>query len=138
MYCKTEDDLSHVDAGKTYKIADCARFPIQETFRCKTALCLLRSLPHLDGEERLDALVQLGELMYQSHAEYGLIGLGDPSTDRIVANLREMGVGEGVYGARVSGGGSGGTVVILCSIAALPRIEDLAAKTTPSFSGLIR
>jgi galactokinase len=37
-----------------------------------------------------------------------------PETDRMVEAIQRLGVDRGLYGARISGGGSGGTVVILC------------------------
>jgi len=44
-----------------------------------------------------------------------------------------------VYGARISGGGSGGTMAILCEKRALPAIVELATKLTfgKPFPGLI-
>lgn len=69
------------------------------------------------------ALAHIGELMVHAHLGYSSIGLGAPATDRIVAEARRV---EGVFGARVSGGGSGGTVVVLCSEAAVPALRTLA------------
>ena len=49
----------------------------------------------------------------QSHESYSAVGLGNEYTDKIVELVREAGPLKGVYGARVSGGGNGGTVCIL-------------------------
>ena len=49
----------------------------------------------------------------QSHESYSAVGLGNEYTDKIVEMVRETGATNGVYGARVSGGGNGGTVCIL-------------------------
>jgi L-arabinokinase len=57
--------------------------------------------------------VRLGELMYGSHASYGQCGLGSPGTDRLVELVRREGTASGLYGARITGGGSGGTVAVL-------------------------
>ena len=57
--------------------------------------------------------VQLGELMYESHASYGRCGLGSPGTDRLVELVRAEGPAGGLYGARITGGGSGGTVAVI-------------------------
>jgi galactokinase len=56
---------------------------------------------------------KLGELMYQSHASYSACGLGSHGTDLIVSLIRAEGPASGLYGARITGGGSGGTVAIL-------------------------
>jgi galactokinase len=52
-------------------------------------------------------------LMYQSHYAYTECGLGCESADLIVSLVCEEGVANGLYGAKISGGGAGGTVVIL-------------------------
>jgi L-arabinokinase len=69
---------------------------------------LLEQAP-LDRER----LQLLGELMYQSHASYGACGLGSRETDRIVSLVRQAGASAGLYGAKITGGGSGGTVAVL-------------------------
>jgi L-arabinokinase len=55
----------------------------------------------------------LGELMYQSHASYKACGLSVAGTDRLVELVREAGPAQGLYGAKITGGGSGGTVAVL-------------------------
>ena len=57
--------------------------------------------------------MRLGALMYESHASYSACGLGSAGTDRLVALAREAGVARGIYGAKITGGGSGGTVAVL-------------------------
>ena len=51
--------------------------------------------------------------MYESHASYSACGLGSDGTDRLVALAREAGSRSGIYGAKITGGGSGGTVAML-------------------------
>ena len=51
--------------------------------------------------------------MYQSHGSYSACGLGSDGTDLLVALAREAGSAQGIYGAKITGGGSGGTVAIL-------------------------
>src|SRR5512143_1738516 len=55
----------------------------------------------------------MGELMYQSHESYSACGLGSPGTDALVRLVREAGPKYGLYGARITGGGSGGTVAVI-------------------------
>ncbi len=55
----------------------------------------------------------MGELMYQSHYAYTETGLGNEATDLLVQLAREQGPGRGIFGAKVTGGGAGGTVAVL-------------------------
>ena len=58
-------------------------------------------------------LVEMGALMYGSHASYTACGLASDGTDLFVELVRERGQSSGLYGAKITGGGSGGTVAIL-------------------------
>jgi galactokinase len=51
--------------------------------------------------------------MYQSHYSYTECGLGCEATDRLVEFVREEGVKSGLFGAKITGGGAGGTVAVL-------------------------
>jgi L-arabinokinase len=51
--------------------------------------------------------------MLESHAGYQSVGLGEAVTDRIVELVRARGLDHGIAGARISGGGSGGTVAMM-------------------------
>lgn len=46
----------------------------------------------------------------------------------MVEGVRSLGALKGFYGARVSGGGSGGTVVVLLDKTSLPSLTRLARK----------
>ncbi len=62
----------------------------------------------------LDALIEAGELMYASHWSYGQrCGMGSIETDVLVNCIRERGPARGLYGAKVTGAGCGGTVAVL-------------------------
>ena len=50
--------------------------------------------------------------MFQSHDSYSSCGLGSDGTDALVALVRES-AGDHLYGAKITGGGSGGTVAVL-------------------------
>ena len=60
-----------------------------------------------------EQLAVLGELMYQSDAGYRRLGLGSDGTDEIVRLVRSLGPRRGLFGAKITGGGSGGTVCVL-------------------------
>jgi galactokinase len=69
---------------------------------------------------------ELGELMAESHTGYSACGLGTARTDAIVEAARKAGWARGLAGARVSGGGSGGTVVVLGREDAEPLVREIA------------
>jgi L-arabinokinase len=127
-YRAVDDPLSKIVPGRRYPVRAAVRFPIEENFRCALAESLLRS-PH-GG-----ALAQVGELMLQSHEGYSAMGLGCPETEEMVDALVKIGPHGGIYGARVSGGGSGGTVVVLLANRALPTLRGLAKRMCSSENG---
>jgi len=116
------DPLSTVVPGRKYPVRAAVSFPIEENARAERAVALLRGRGKLSHRARC---IALGELLYASHAGYSAMGLGCPETDEMVAAIRALGPSKGFYGARVSGGGSGGTVVVLLEKAALPKLEAL-------------
>jgi L-arabinokinase len=65
------------------------------------------------GSSSEDQWTQLGELMRQSHASYRACGLASRGTDLLVELVRREGPAAGLYGARITGGGCGGTVAVL-------------------------
>jgi L-arabinokinase len=106
-YSSTSDTVTRVDPSRMYKVLRPTAHPVYEHHRVEAFRQLLM------GSSSEEQWTSLGELMYQSHASYSACGLGSPATDRIVDLVREEGPDQGLYGARVTGGGSGGTVAIL-------------------------
>jgi L-arabinokinase len=75
------------------------------------------------------ALESAGRLMYASHWRYGhRIGLGARETDLLVSLAREAGPAAGLYGGKITGGGSGGTVALLAAPDARPTVDAIAAE----------
>jgi len=111
-YQSTIDDATQVLPGVNYKLLACTRHPVHENFRVHLFSQLLQQFPK--SGDKTTALKMLGELMYQSHMSYTSVGLGNDATDEIVDLIKRSGAESGVFGARVTGGGSGGTVVALC------------------------
>jgi L-arabinokinase len=72
--------------------------------------------------------IRLGDLMYESHASYSACGLGSDGTDRLVALVRQAGTERGIYGAKITGGGSGGTVAILADAEAGETVRTIARR----------
>lgn len=98
-----------VDPAQEYQVRAAAAFPVYENFRARLFQTLLGD-PSAAGR---DGLWLMGELMLASHDGYSRSGLGHPGTDRLVELAMAEGPAQGIFGAKASGGGSGGTVVIL-------------------------
>jgi L-arabinokinase len=103
----TTDPVTIVEPDRTYGVRQPAAHPVQEHFRVR---CFAA---HFQAPLEEIALKLLGELMYQSHASYSACGLGSDGTDLLVELVEAAGPDAGLYGAKITGGGCGGTVVVL-------------------------
>jgi galactokinase len=120
-YRGTTDLVTSIERERTYAVRAPTAHPVYESFRVQKFAELLRSqLARPDHPEAL------GELMYQSHASYSACGLGSPGTDELVKLVRAAGASRGLYGAKITGGGSGGTVAVLGRRDAGPAIAEVA------------
>lgn len=72
------------------------------------------------------SLKDLGELMFASHASYSACGLGSDGTDLLVELVKQT--KQDLYGAKITGGGSGGTVAVLGRRGAGERVKEIAEK----------
>ncbi|GAB4854102.1 D-arabinose 1-dehydrogenase (NAD(P)(+)) [Ancistrocladus abbreviatus] len=113
-YGDHNDPVTVIDPKRSYNVKAAARHPIYENFRVKAFKALLTSAASDDQ------LTALGELLYQCHYSYSACGLGSDGTDRIVQLVQEMQHSKSskpedkaVYGAKITGGGSGGTVCVI-------------------------
>ena len=87
---------------------------IYENARVKQFIAALKNVDN-DPEHTPDYLGEAGDLMYESNASYrDLAGLGSPEVDGLVNIARKIGKRGGIYGAKITGGGGGGTVALLC------------------------
>ena len=118
-YQGTTDLVTRVDPSRTYAIRTPTAHPIHEHERVDGWAQQLRSTQSPDA-------ARLGSLMYESHASYSACGLGSEGTDRIVALARERGLAREVYGAKITGGGSGGTVAVLAGAEAGETVRAIA------------
>lgn len=121
-YRATTDPVTKVDPARTYAVQIPAAHPVHESFRVRTFIELL------DGVMTEQRLSLLGELMYSSHESYSACGLGSTGTDWLVEMVREAGPERGLYGAKITGGGSGGTVAVLAAAGAHAAIEEIALR----------
>jgi L-arabinokinase len=103
----TTDSVARISPERSYAVRVATAHPIYENDRVRRFADLLSKTP---DEERLELM---GKLMYQSHASYSACGLGSGGTDLLVQMVREAGPTSGLYGARITGGGSGGTVAVI-------------------------
>ena len=117
------DRVTRVDPGRTYAVRQPTAHPIYEHRRVESFRGLFEAGPKTQAE-RLD----LGELMYQSHASYGACGLGSSGTDRLVELVRAAGPSSGLYGAKITGGGSGGVVAVLGAAGARRALENIGRR----------
>ena len=97
-----EDVTYHVRANTKYAVAENARVQLF------SELSRGASITHSKRSYQL-----MGEQMYQSHQGYSECGLGAKATDYLVELCRKEGIANGIYGAKITGGGAGGTVAIL-------------------------
>jgi len=117
------DPVTQVDPTRTYRVRHPTAHPIYEHHRVQYFRNLLQR-----GAEREEDRFMLGELMYQSHASYGTCGLGSGGTDRLVALVRKAGTAGGLYGAKITGGGSGGVVAVLARAGSQAAVEGIAGE----------
>jgi L-arabinokinase len=115
------DHVTKIDPERLYAVRQPTAHPIYEHLR-------VRLFRHLLAEQTVseEQLLLLGELMYQSHGSYSSCGLGSGGTDRLVEMIREAGAASGVYGAKITGGGSGGTVAVLTRRGAYEQVKLIA------------
>ncbi|KAJ4848445.1 D-arabinose 1-dehydrogenase (NAD(P)(+)), partial [Turnera subulata] len=112
-YADHNDPVTVIDQKRLYAVTASAKHPIYENFRVKAFKALLTSA---SSDEQLTAL---GELLYQCHYSYSACGLGSDGTDRLVRLVQEMQHSKSasedgtLYGAKITGGGSGGTVCVI-------------------------
>jgi L-arabinokinase len=107
---KTHDDpVTKISPDATYHVAGPTRHPVEENERVLKFMDALRAAK--DGDEQ--ALATAGECMYGAHQSYrGNCHLSTEEVDFLVEAVRQRGVKCGLYGAKITGGGTGGTVAV--------------------------
>lgn len=113
-YADHNDTVTVIDPKRQYAVKAPTKHPIYENFRVETFKALLTAAI-TDGQ-----LSSLGELMYQCHYSYSDCGLGSDGTDRLVKLVQEMQHRKSshdgrssLFGAKITGGGSGGSVCVM-------------------------
>jgi len=103
------DPFTSVRPEVNYPVRGVTRYAVEENWRVNVFFGLI-SKPFVVMDENTAHL--LGELMYQSHLGYSQCGLGSKATDKIVELVRSE-KANGLVGAKITGGGAGGTVAVL-------------------------
>lgn len=111
QYGPTVDKVTSVDPKRVYHVQAAADHHVLEAQRVRDFVALLR-----DGKAgSVEHLTQAGALMLAAHESYGNNAkLGCAETDLLVRLVMARGPKQGFYGAKITGGGSGGTVAVLC------------------------
>jgi L-arabinokinase len=124
---KTHDDpVTKIQPDATYRVAGPTRHPIEENERVLEFIDALRAARK--GNE--EALVAAGECMYAAHASYrDNCRLSTPEVDFLVDAVRQRGAKEGLFGAKITGGGTGGTVAVFGTLDALKKhVPEIATE----------
>jgi len=130
---KLDHDTLAVDPARIYKVRSRAEHIIYENKRVHEFASYV-SKARRTGDEA--DLATAGDLMYASHWSHSQrCGVGTLETDLIIAALRERGPARGFFGAKSTGYGTGGGVVVLmrdtpeCHDALALLLNDLSKRT---------
>ena len=131
------DEATHIEPLVEYPIRSATAHPVHENARAKSLEHLLvsvnnfrlpqgehsqTSLPETLARKAPEGILQdppdrqrlllkaMGALMHASHSSYTACGLGCSEADKIVACVKQS---PSLFGARLSGGGAGGSICIL-------------------------
>jgi L-arabinokinase len=114
---KTHDDpVTTIQPDATYRVLGPARHPVGENERVLKFIAALQAAR--EGDEK--SLVTAGELMYGAHDSYrDNCRLSVSEVNFLVEAVRKRGPENGLYGAKITGGGTGGTVAVFGQLSAL-------------------
>jgi len=115
------DSVTHVEDSVSYPIRASTAHPIYENYRVNQFASILKQW------RGLDQAAQLGDLMLGSHQSYTDCGLGSERTDLIVELVKDD-KQSSLFGGRITGGGSGGTVAVLGKRGATESLTRLVEK----------
>jgi len=105
-YGSHDDSETEIDYTFIYSVKGPALHPIYERSRVEKFSLLIES-----KESKANLGTQLGLLMHASHEAYQNLGLDSRMTNLLYSITKSN--DHGIFGGKISGGGSGGTVCIL-------------------------
>ena len=122
-YRGISDTATVVLPDRRYPVRRAAQHPVEEQDRVDRFAKLLADL-----SQRPNSATEIGRLMYGSHESYSACGLGSDGTDRLVELVKDVGAARGLFGAKITGGGSGGTVAVFGRSDAEHLVREIAAR----------
>lgn len=130
------DPITKIQPDATYRVLGPTLHPVYENERVLHFIDCLNTATKKHGKNT-DALVEAGECMFGSHASYrDNCLLSVPEVDFLVDAVRSRGPQKGLYGAKITGGGSGGTVAIFGNREALSKEVPAIAVEYKRLTGL--
>jgi galactokinase len=114
---RTHDDpVTTIQPDATYRVAGPTRHAVEENERVLRFIDLLRAAR--DGEH--EPLEAAGRCMFDAHDSYrDNCRLSVPEVDFLVDAVRQRGAATGLFGAKITGGGTGGTVAVFGTLEGL-------------------
>jgi L-arabinokinase len=116
-YSVTSDAATRVDPDAEYAVRGATDHHVHEAQRVRNFVTFLEQAgampPH--SPERGLTLDKAGHLMYASHVSYTRDALLGADEADVLVELVRSNEREGFYGAKITGGGSGGTVAVLAN-----------------------
>jgi len=125
-YGEHNDPATQIDPQVLYPVRSRTAHPIYENDRVLKFIDLLNNANETGQENYIR---QAGKLMLASHQSYDRnCDLSCPEVDKLVAIVKNEGSTIGLYGAKITGGGSGGTVAVLGKKKTLKEAIDIVAQ----------
>ena len=129
-----DDPITRIQPDAVYRVLGPTLHPVYENQR------VLKFIDHLkaaSSEKSEAALVAAGGCMFAAHDSYrDNCLLSVPEVDFLVDAVRTRGPQKGLYGAKITGGGSGGTVAIFGNKTALASELPAIAREYKRLTGL--
>jgi len=116
------DVLTEVQPTSTYRVRAATSHPVFE--QCRAS----EFRDRMQGGQGVAEAERLGALMRAAHESYTACGLSSTGTDRLVQLVAEEGQQAGLFGAKITGGGSGGTVAVLGLSSAEAAVERVVRR----------
>ena len=111
QYGDIYDNVTTINPAEKYPILNATRHAIFENSRVEKFQKAFLSINKTLSKKTPYKL--MGSFMDESNMSYSACGLGSEKTDELV-QMAYLARNKDIYGAKITGGGSGGTVAILC------------------------
>ena len=133
LYQTHDDPITQIQPDAVYRVLGPTLHPVYENHRVLSFMDHLRA----PSDNNEDALTAAGQCMFASHDSYrDNCLLSVPEVDFLVDAVRARGPKTGLYGAKITGGGSGGTVAVFGRKEALAREIPAIAREYKRLTGL--